>query len=266
MRGTCLLGLAVLVTVCARAEGVNKGKTLNLEWAKSVDGAKAQAKKGKKPIAICFIQRTCKLSMRMVKALHEDGRVYENAKDFVWICVDPTRREAFKWFIGLCGDSVEGTPTFFFLNHKGEYADPALSGIEPVTGADPDRIVTRIREVLCRFKKKVPDKEKEEVLRCFEEGKKAQGDDPASALRSYRSVIRRGMGWKSLEKPVEQSREAIEKIVQKGMTEVRKLLEQKATPEVLAKALKAVQDAYPATDAAYWAGELLREVKKRKKK
>jgi hypothetical protein len=262
------MALLALLVLCATAQGdrrkSSKSARLDIPWAHDVRDAKAKALRAKLPIAICFIQKKCRLSMQMVRALHEDGRIYEIKDRFVWLCVDPTRKDVYKWFIRLCGDSLEGTPTFFFLNHKGQYADPALTGIEPATGADPKTILSAFRAVLGRLDKTVgkPEwwapwrKKVADADACAEK-------DPAGAIRLYREVVRACIGypgWDSLEQSCMQG---LEKVIQKGMAKVRSVIARKADTAEKIKAFEELQTRFSKTDASAWAA---REAKKLQKK
>ena len=237
------------------------GVTLNLPWTKGSDDALKQAGDGKKPIAVCFIQNTCKLSMYMVKALHDDGRIYKLTSSFVWLCVDPTRKDDFKWFVGKCGDAVEATPTMFFLNSKGDYADPALAGIEPARGADPDVIIAAMRAVLSRLKQDIAEADKAEAQALRREAESCAKDAPGKAIRLHQAFIKAAEGWQSQEEAVQSSREEREKLIQEGMQKVRAALGRKATPEELAAALKDLAAAYQDSPVAAWAALELGRIK-----
>jgi hypothetical protein len=230
-----------------------KSKTLTLPWAKDAKDAKLQAAAAKKPIAVCFIQKTCRLSQHMVEALHQDGRIYELSGNVVWLCVDPGRAEDFKWFLGECGETVEGTPTIFFLNESGQIGDPNLAGVEPVSGADPDRIVAALRKLLTRYKKDIGEPEKQALLEKKREAGEAAASAPGKALDLYRQVVRGGDGWDSMEEAVQECREAVEKILQEGMEKVRAAIARKAAPEEAAKAFLEIKDAYGDSAVARWA-------------
>jgi hypothetical protein len=148
---------------------------------------------------------------------------------------------------------VEGTPTIFFLNESGQYGDPNLAGVEPVSGADPDRIVAGVRKLLGRYKKAIPEDQKQALL-----AKKAEADEgaasaPGRALALYREAIRGGDGWDALEEAVQACREAVEEILQRGLEKVREVLGRKAAPADMLKALEDVRDAYGDSPPARWA-------------
>jgi hypothetical protein len=266
MRKTILFVTMLLLPAAMAWAAGKKTATIELPWAKSVKLALADAKKGKKPIAVCFIQRKCRLSMHMVKALHEDGRIYRLKERMVWLCVDPTRKEEYKWFLGRCGDAVEGTPTFFFLNHKGQYAAPALAGIEPASGANPDALIRSMREVLGRLKGKMPEADKKKVESLGTEARGCQKSDPAKALGLFRELIRTGDGWRAVEQKVSDARAAVETLVQEGMKKVRAVLTKKASSEDMEKALGSIAESYPDTDAAAWARREMERIRKARKR
>ncbi|MHC4597913.1 MAG: hypothetical protein ACYS47_02805 [Planctomycetota bacterium] len=256
---------ALLIALPAGSALAQKGRTLNLPWTNDAEDAVAKAKAAKKPIAVCFIQKTCRLSMWMVKGLHDDGRIYELTDRFVWLCVDPSRRSDFKWFIGICGDAVEGTPTIFFLNEKGQYADPKLAGIEPVCGADPCRIVASLRTVLGRFKQDLDAKAKKDLQEKVKNAGESAEAEPARALALYREAIRTGEGWASVEETVGSAREGLEKLLQKGMEKVREILGKRMEPDEAKKALETVKASYPDSPVAHWCDKELARRKKNKK-
>jgi len=229
-----------------------KGVSLNLPWASDAKEAKKKATAEKKPIVVCFIQRTCKLSMYMIKDLHEDGRIYDLTDRFVWLCVDPTRKKDFKWFLSECGDAVEGTPTLFFLNEKGQYADPKLAGIDPVAGAEPSRIIRGLRAVLGRFKQDLPKERKEALAKKKEEAGASAASDPGQALKLLGDLIREAEGWASMEEAVQGARDSVEKILQAGMQKVREILAKKMAPAEALEALKKLASAHPGTPVSHW--------------
>ena len=51
---------ALLLALPAGSALAQKGRTLNLPWTKDAKDAVAKAKAAKKPIAVCFIQKTCR--------------------------------------------------------------------------------------------------------------------------------------------------------------------------------------------------------------
>ncbi|MHC4778874.1 MAG: hypothetical protein ACYTFG_09900 [Planctomycetota bacterium] len=229
-----------------------KGRRLNLPWEKDAKEAVKNAKAAKKPMAVCFIQKKCRLSMHMVKALHDDGRIYDLTKKFVWLCVDPSRRDDFKWFLAICGDAVEGTPTIFFLNEKGQYADPKLAGIDPVSGADPSRIIASLRSVLGRFKQDLTDEDKSLLKSKLDEARAAAEKKPAEALALFREVIRTGEGWTSMEETTQAAREGLEKLLQTGMEKIRRILAKRMKPQDAMKALIDLAASYPDSAVSAW--------------
>ncbi|MHC5081176.1 MAG: hypothetical protein ACYTHN_19385, partial [Planctomycetota bacterium] len=174
----------------------------------------------------------------------------------------PSRRDDFKWFLGECGDAVEGTPTTFFLNEKGEVADPKLAGIEPICGADPDRIIAGLRTVLCRYGQKIDANRKSDL-----EAKKAEADgcaasDPAKALALYCEIIRGGEGWSTMEGAVQAAREGRERLLHAGLQKVREALGKKRLPEETRKRLTELQAAFPGTPVASWCAKELKRLKR----
>jgi len=237
---------------CATAQ---KGAGLQLSWARNAKEARTLGVREGRPIAVCFIQKKCRTSMKMIRKLHEDGRIYELKNRFVWLCVEPSRKEDFKWFICECGDAVEGTPTFFFLSPKGQYADPALACIDPVTGADPDRIISTMRQVLSRFKVKIERLEQERYRTMKVDAFRCARNDPCKAISLLRSVIAGSVGWPSMEETVLSCKGELETIVRQGLGKIRKILRTKEPRARKAKALAEVKAAYPDTAASHWAGK-----------
>lgn len=254
MRRLLLPALLLFCDVAGAAGGI--------AWQKDVDDAK-KAAAGTKPIAVVLSQKGCPLSGELLKSLAKDDRIAELAPSFAWLSVCVGTKEYKDWFVPTCGGNVEGTPSIVFLNPKGENADPDYAGLPTLATADADEIVPVLREVLQRAKREEPEKDKAAVAAAVEKADAAKTSGEAVAAR--RAAVRAGDGWRAEAKTMEESRAAIEKILQDGGAEMLRVLREVRDVDEQRKAYEAVRADYAGTSIADWAGDEIARLKSARK-
>jgi len=107
----------------------------DFEWRGYEDGLK-EAQKLKRPIMVMISQKGCITCDYMEDVAFEDEKLAEYIENF-WVPVKMEIKEAIKR-----GFKAYGTPTFYFLNHKGEKISRAVAG-----GANAKVFLNKLKEV-----------------------------------------------------------------------------------------------------------------------